>query len=249
MNHKLIVFCLCGAVLILALMLYSRAPIIEGGLTKQTMYLWLLGVWHGQSNHSKARVMLVDDDSEEGIFKIKRICDELEIKAAFAVIPSRIDNALGDSLCIWQKEGFGICLHGYNHDHWKDWSYDAVTEDIDKSNKTLAKMGFHTEKIKYIVPPHSSNTVNIRKAIEDKKYQMICGAHIVNPDTNLFQLGRVFISKDIDLHKFQMMLVKAKRRKMFVILGTHSSNPDVFSEEKTKAVLSMAKKMGFEFYY
>ena len=78
---------------------------------------------------------------------------------------------------------------------------------------------------------------------------MICGAHIVNPDTNLFQLGRVFISKDIDLHKFQMMLVKAKRRKMFVILGTHSSNPDVFSEEKTKAVLSMAKKMGFEFYY
>lgn len=249
MNHKVIVFCLCGAVLILALMLYSRAPIIEGGLTKQTMYLWLWGCWYGQSSHCKARIMLVDDDSGNGIFKIKKICDEVGVKAAFAVIPSMINNAIGDSLRIWQEEGFGICLHGYNHDDWRNWSYEAVIEDIQKSNKLLAKMGISTENIKYIVPPHSSNTASIRKAIEDKKYQMISGAHIVNPDTNLFQLGRIFISEDTDLHKYQMMLEKAKNRKMFVILGTHSSNSEVFSEEKTKAVLLMAKNMGYEFYY
>ena len=249
MNHKVMVFCLCGIVLFLTLSVYLRAPLVVGSLTKQTMYLWFLDCWYGQSRHSKARVMLVDDDSEEGIFKIKKICDEAGVKAAFAVIPSRIGNVLGDSLRMWQKEGFGICLHGYNHDHWKDWSYDAVTEDIDKSNKTLAKMGFHTEKIKYIVPPHSSNTVNIRKAIEDKKYQMICGANIVNPDTNLFQLGRLFISKATDLNKIKIILEKAKNKKMFVILGTHSSDPEEFSEEKTKAVLHLAKEMKYEFYY
>lgn len=249
MNHKLIGFCLWGVVAILALVLYSRAPIIGGSLTKQTIYLWFWDCLYGQSRHSKARIMLVDDDSEDGIFKIKRICKELDVKVAFAVIPSRIDNALGDSLREWQKEGFGICLHGYNHDFWKDWSYDAVIEDIQKSNEILAKMGFSTEKIKYIVPPHSNNTVNIRKAIKDKKYQMICGACIVNPDTELFQLGRIFISKATDLKKTQVMLEKAKSRKMFVILGTHSSNPNEFSEDKTKAVLQMAKNMGYEFYY
>ena len=108
MNHKLIGFCLWGVVAILALVLYSRAPIIGGSLTKQTIYLWFLDCLYGQSRHSKARIMLVDDDSEDGIFKIKRICKELDVKVAFAVIPSRIDNALGDSLREWQKEGFGI---------------------------------------------------------------------------------------------------------------------------------------------
>jgi hypothetical protein len=46
-----------------------------------------------------------------------------------------------------------------------------------------------------------------------------------------------------------MKLEKAKKRNMFVILGTHSSNPNEFSEEKTKAILLMAKDMGYEFYY
>ena len=78
---------------------------------------------------------------------------------------------------------------------------------------------------------------------------MICGACIVNPDTELFQLGRIFISKATDLKKTQVMLEKAKSRKMFVILGTHSSNPNEFSGDKTKAVLQMAKNMGYEFYY
>lgn len=219
-------------------------------MTKQTIYLWFLDSWLGQTtNNPKARIMLVDDDSEEGIFKIKQICDELRIKAAFAVIPSRINNALGDSLRQWQNEGFGICLHGYNHDRWKSWTYDAIVEDIHKSIATLKKLGFRTEDVKYVVPPHSCNTRDIRKAIEDQGYQMICGASIINPDTELFQLGRIFISKSTDLKKMKVTLEKAKEREMFAILGTHSSNSDEFSEEKTKAVLVMAKNLGFEFYY
>ena len=219
-------------------------------MTKQTIYLWFLDSWLGQTtNNPKARILLVDDDSEEGIYKIKQICDEIGIKAAFAVIPSRINNALGDSLRQWQNEGFGICLHGYNHDRWKSWTYDDIVEDIHKSIATLKQLGFRTEEMKYVVPPHSCNTRGIRKAIEDEGYQMICGASIINPDTELFQLGRVFISKSTDLKKMKVILEKAKKRKMFAILGTHSSNSDEFSEEKTKAVLVMAKKLGFEFYY
>ena len=224
-------------------------PPVGGRLTKQTVYLLALDCWHWKTNHTQARIMLVDDDSEEGVFQIKRICDDLGVKAAFAVIPSRIDNVLGDSLRQWQKEGFGICLHGYNHDQWREWNYEAVINDIRSSINLLKKMGFCTEIIKYVVPPHSSNTRNIRQAINDVHYQMISGASLVNPDSEQFLLGRIFISKDTDMQKIQYILEKAKKRKMFVILGTHSSNPDEFSYEKTKSVLRMALNMGFDFYY
>lgn len=248
MNRKIMIICLCGLFLILSSVVYFRAPLIVGIPTKQTIYLWLLDCWYGQATKSnKARIMLVDDDSEVGIYRIKRICDEVDVKASFAVIPSRIKNALGDSLREWQNEGFGICLHGYNHDHWNDWTYEEIANDIDKSILLLKKIGFQTEKIKFVVPPHSSNRSNVRQAIEDKKYQMICGASIINPDADLFLLGRVFISKATDLQKIHVVLEKAKEKNMFVILGTHSSNQDEFSEEKTKAVLLMAKKMGYEF--
>lgn len=248
MNRKKMVICLCGMVFILSSVVYFRAPLVVGSLTKQTIYLWLLDCWHGQTTKSnKGQIMLVDDDSEAGIYNIKRICDELHVKAAFAVIPSRINNTLGDSLRKWQDEGFGICLHGYNHDHWNDWTYEEIANDIDKSIQLLKKMGFQTESIKYVVPPHSSNRRNVRLAVKDKNYQMICGASIINPDTELFLLGRVFISKATDLQKMHIVLEKAKEKNMFVILGTHSSDLEEFSEEKTKAILLMAKRMGYEF--
>ena len=250
MNNKFWILFICGVLLILSWVLYLRAPLIGGRLTKQTIYLWFLDSWRGKTaSNPKAQILLVDDDSEDGIFKIKKICDELGVKAAFAVIPSRINSVLGDSLLKWQNEGYGICLHGYNHDQWKDWTYDAVVEDIHKSNVTLKQLGFCTENIKYIVPPHSCNTGNIRQAVEDEGYQMICGASIINPDTEPFLLGRVFIDKYTDLKKIQSLLEKAKKRESFVILGTHSSNSNEFSEEKTKAILTMAKDIGFEYYY
>ena len=233
--------------LVIVIWLSFRAPIIVGSLTKQTIYLWILDSWRGQAETSKAKIMLVDDDSNEGIFKIKRICDEINAKAAFAIIPARIKKDLGDSLRQWQKEGFAICLHGYNHDRWSDWDYEAVAEDIHKSEELLSEMGFNTDKIKFVIPPYAGNTHAIRKAIKDKGYQMIMGANIINPDTEVFQLGRVTINSDTDLQELEFLLKKAKKRRMFVILGTHSSDSEHFSEEKTKAALQMAKDMDFVF--
>lgn len=234
--------------LVIVIWLSFRAPIIVGSLTKQTIYLWMLYSWRGQAEAPKARVMLVDDDSKEGIFTIKRICDEINAKAAFAIIPARIKNNLGDSLRQWQKEGFAICLHGYNHDRWLDWDYKAVAEDIRKSEELLSEMGFNTEKIKFVVPPHACNTHAIRKAVKNKGYQMIMGANIINPDTEVFQLGRISINNNTDLRQLESFLRKAKKRQMFVVFGTHSSNSEEFSEEKTRAALQMAKEIDFEFY-
>ena len=76
---------------------------------------------------------------------------------------------------------------------------------------------------------------------------MISGATLINPDRHVFQLGRIGIGPDTDLKEIRQMLQKAYARKAFVILGTHSSIPEIFSEEKTKAVMKMAKEMGFCF--
>ena len=78
-------------------------------------------------------------------------------------------------------------------------------------------------------------------------FQMISGASLVNPDRHVFQLGRIGIETGTDLDAIQEMLKKAYDRKAFVIFGTHSSIPDVFSAEKTQKILMMAKEMGFCF--
>ena len=109
----------------------------------------------------------------------------------------------------------------------------------------MTDAGFKISDIKYVVTPHGSNNTAIRKAIKDKGYQMVTGANIVNPDTTTFQMGRVFITNKTNIKEIDNMLDKAKRRNCYVIFGTHSSLPEEFSREKTKAVLSMAIKMGF----
>ena len=99
----------------------------------------------------------------------------------------------------------------------------------------------------YVIPPHGSNTKAIRKAIKRKGYQMVTSANILNPDTEVFQLGRVFITQDTDLKAMESLLRKAKTRNEYIILGTHSSRPKEFSAEKTKAILQMAKELDIEF--
>jgi hypothetical protein len=103
------------------------------------------------------------------------------------------------------------------------------------------------KNISYIVSPHGANNRAIRKAIKDKGYQMVTGANLLNPDTKVFQLGRVMITKDTDLEATNVWLKKAKELKLFVIIGTHASTPGEFSIEKTKAVLQMAIDLGFEY--
>lgn len=230
-----------------ALFVTFRKPIITGEVTKQTIYLWLMNSYHIQSKKARPTAMLIDDDNGDGIFKIRQICNELGIKATFAVIPSRLDKVKADSLKKWQKEGFGIALHGYNHDKWTEWPLEAITTDIQQCEHFLQKNGF-INNFRFVVPPHACNTTNIRNAIKAKGYLMISGANIINPDTTVFQYGRYSLDTDhLDLDEAKRIITKAYKENAFVIFGTHSSMNKTFSEEKTKEILNMAKSMGFKF--
>lgn len=226
-----------------------RKPIIAGKLTRQTVYLWALNSFHLQSADAQPIAMLMDDDSGEGIFAIKRITNHLGIKATFAVIPSRLSREMAESLKIWQQEGYGIALHGYNHDSWKDWSSDKIISDISASEKRLEALGLQTD-FKYVVPPYACNTAAIRKAVRQKGYKYVTGANIVNPDTTMFQYGRIWIGADngnIEEQEMRELLTKAYEKRSFVIFGTHSSMPGAFSESQATAVLQMALDIGFRF--
>lgn len=222
-------------------------PIVKNKWTKQTIYVRIINCFHRQSEDAKARILLIDDDSGEGIYSIKEICDELGMKASFAVIPNKMSTKACDSLKYWQQLGYGIALHGYRHEDWRKWSYKEVIYDILQSERWLSDKGFRTEEINMVVPPHGGNSRAIRKAINDKGYQMISGARIMNPDTEVFQFGRIMITKNTDMNEMKLMMQEAKEKKLFVIIGTHSSMSDEFSKEKTKAILQMAINMGFDY--
>ena len=148
----------------------------------------------------------------------------------------------------WQNKGAGIVLHGLRHESWKDWNEQQIENDIDKSYIKLQEFGFDTTKIlKIIVPPYAYNTRTIRKVIKNKGHHMITGASLVNPDRYIFQLGRIGITPDTDTTEMRLLLQRAYKKNCFVILGTHSSMKEAFSEEKTKKVLEMVKEIGFNF--
>ena len=224
-----------------------NAPIVAGDWTKQTIYLWGLNSCHIQTKNAKPKIQLIDDDSGYGVYAIKRLCDELQIKMAFAIIPSMMSQEIKDSLKIWQKQGYSIALHGYKHDDWREWKYEDVLNDISKCELWLEISGFDTKRVKYVVTPRGSNTKAVRKAVKNKGYLMITGANIVNPDTEVFLNGRVFINQSTKLKDMEILLRRTKERKGYLILATHSSMPKEFSLEKTKAVLQIAIDMGFEF--
>ena len=234
---------------LISLLLWHNMSIVVGEWTKQTLYLWGLNCFHCSSEDRNSKILLIDDDGEYGIFIIKQLCKEIQMKATFAIIPDKMDQARTDSIRAWLNDGFGLALHGYKHDNWRDLTYEQVLTDIEKCEKWLQQNHLNYKAIKYVVSPHGSNTNAVRDAIKHKGYQMVTGANILNPDTEVFQLGRVMITKETDLEEVRIWLTKAKERNLFVVLGTHSSIPDEFSEEKTRAVLIMAKDMGFEFDY
>ena len=216
---------------------------------KQTLYVKIINCFHKQSKDARARILLIDDDCGEGIYTIKEICDKLGMKASFAVIPEKMSTKKCDSLKQWQQQGYGIAIHGYNHKDWREWDYKEVMNDIIKCERWLSDKGFKSKEIKIVVPPHGGNSRAIRRAINDKGYQMISGARIMNPDTEVFQFGRIMVTKNTDMKEMKLMMQEAKEKKLFVIIGTHSSMSDEFSKEKTKAILQMAINMGFEYQH
>jgi peptidoglycan/xylan/chitin deacetylase (PgdA/CDA1 family) len=246
-KRRFLTFVVCGVIITVAVLVYHCAPITIGKWSMQTAYIWLLDCWYGKAPNSAASILLVDDDGGNGIYQLKKICDETGFKATFAVIPARLSMREIDSLRKWQKEGFGICLHGYNHDDWKRWTSQNVIEDINKCESLLSKRGINMKELsRYVVTPYGRNTIAIRNAIQAKRYKMITGASLVNPDSTRFQLGRVFITKATEIKNVEELLKKAKAENAFIILGTHSSNIEEFAPEKIKATLTKAKEIGFE---
>lgn len=233
---------------VIAVIIWWRAPLLGNEWSKQTFYVGLLDTWYGASTDDKAYAMWIDDDSTEGIFEVKVIADQVGIKPVFAVIADRMEPAVADSIASWQRQGTGVVLHGLHHERWKDWEEGQIEKDIRQSIQRLHEQGFDTARIlKMVIPPHGCNTRAIRKVIAQQGYQMISGATLVNPDRHVFQLGRIGIETDTDLVAMRKLLQKAYDRKAFVIFGTHSSIPEVFSAEKTLEILIMAKETGFCF--
>ena len=246
-NRRFLMIAVCGVIIVAALLVYHRAPITVGKWSKQTAYLWVLDCLYGKAPNSTASILLIDDDCGSGIYQLKRICDETGFKATFAVIPARLSIREADSLRKWKKEGFDICLHGFNHDDWKEWTSQNVIEDINKCESLLLKRGINSEEIiRYVVTPYGRNTLAIRNAIKAKHYKIITGASLANPDSTQFQLGSVFITKATDMNEIEHLLKKAKAKNAYIIFGTHSSNKEEFAPEKIKATLMMAEQIGFE---
>ena len=232
----------------MVLLVWWRLPLFGNEWSKQTIYVGLLDAWYGSSTDDKAYALWIDDDSTEGVFKVKAIADEVGIKPAFAVIADRMESVVADSLVSWQQQGAGIVLHGLRHERWKEWNEQQIEDDIQQSYQRLYDQGFDTTRImKLIIPPHGCNTRIIRKVIAQHGCQMISGASLVNPDRHVFQLGRIGIQTDTNIDDIREILKKAYDRKAFVIFGTHSSIPAIFSIEKTREILKMAKEMGFCF--
>ena len=238
-----------ASLFLLIFVMLANRPIITGGLTKQTVYLWFLNSFHIKDSHREPMFMLIDDDSGMGIFKIHEICERVGVKATFAVVPAILDSMRIDSLKAWHRKGYGIALHGYDHGRWKEWTSDEIVDDI---NRSLAFLEEHDiaspDQIGIVVTPGSNNTRAIRKAIDSQGMKMVMGARVVNPDTTTFQWGRLFITQDSNLEEVRSILERAKSEKGFVIFGTHSSNLDEFSSEKTEAILQMVVEMGTKPY-
>lgn len=235
-------------IILVVVIIWWRAPIIGDEWSKQTIYVGLLDVWHGASEDEKAYAMWIDDDSTEGVFEVKAIADQIGIKPSFAVIADRMEPVVADSIASWQRQGAGVVLHGLRHERWKDWDESQIENDICQSIQRLQEQGFDTANIlKMIIPPHGCNTRTIRKVIAQQGCQMISGASLVNPDRHVFQLGRIGIGTGTDLAAMRELLQKAYDRRAFVIFSSHSSIPEIFSAEKVREVLMMAKEMGFCF--
>lgn len=248
MRKKTITVVTLTLIVLLGVILWHRIPIIGNELSKQTLFVGLTDLWYGDSKDQKAYAMWIDDDSTIGVFKVKEIADAVGIQPNFAVIADNMEPEVADSLASWQRQGAGIVLHGLRHERWWDWDENQIDGDIQQSYQRLYEQGFDTTKVlKIIIPPHGCNNRTIRKVIQQHGCKMVSGATLINPDRHVFQYGRIGIGPDTDTEEMRIILQKAYDRKAFVIFGTHSSIPRIFSVKKTTEVMQMAKDMGFCF--
>lgn len=237
--------CIAFVVIAAAAVLWLRMPIFTGALTKQTLFVAV----HDALNlreRSEPTLMWIDDDGGQGVMSVKRLSDEFGMFASFAIAPALLDDAVADSLRRWQQQGFGIVLHGMRHELWRDWTEQQIEADIRESRKALSAMGFDTLRLQpIIVPPYAANTQTVRKVIGKCGCKMVTGAQLVNPSPDVPYWGRLWIDRATSTEEVKRVLLRVKETGGFIVLGTHSSNSEEFSEEKMRAVLQMAKKFGY----
>lgn len=227
--------------------LWSRLPLHQGPLTKQTLYVMMAHACCTASDAEPA-ALWIDDDSGDGMGLVKALCDELDIKATFAVVPGRLSETNGDSLAAWQRQGFGVAIHGLNHDHWRTWGREQIEADIAACRQRMGQAGIDTSRLsRIVVPPHADNTMAIRGVVARQGCHIVTGACTVNPSASCFMWGRLWIDADTDTTAMGCLLEKARRRNAFVVFGTHSSQANEFAADKTRAVLRRAKELGFVF--
>lgn len=245
--NRAVVLAVATVVLAAGVWLWRRMPIVTGPLTRQTVLVMVADAL-APHHPDKATLLWIDDDGGPGMQQVVRLCRELGLKATFAVIPAQLTDAQADSLAAWQREGFGIALHGLRHESWSGWNKASVSDDIRRSRQWLARKGIDTLHLQpVIVPAHAANTHHVRAAIAREGCAMVTGANIVNPDCAQPLWGRLWIDRSSDLNAIRKMLEEALQRRAFVVIGTHSSSAEAFSYEKTKAVLRMAIAMGYSY--
>lgn len=233
--------------LVVAAWLWHRMPTVCGELTRQTVFVAVAQAMQARGSDDTARLLWVDDDGGDGIWQVKRLCDAAGIRATFALVPSRLSSRQADSLARWQRQGYGIALHGLRHDNWDGWTAGQVTADLRQSRLELARRGIDTLRLsRLVVPPHARNTRAIRQAIAQEGCQMVTGANVLNSSATSPLLGRLWIDRDTDLKRVRQLLEQARVAKAFVVLATHSSAPDEFDYDKVLQTIGMAREMGFD---
>ena len=136
-NKKTASLILFTIIIISLPVIWWRAPQRYGPWDKQTLFVWLADIIHGQSVDKEAHALWMDDDSGEGVFAVKAISDQVGIRPAYAVIAERMTAQVADSLAAWQRQGKAtIALHGLRHERWKEWNEEAIEQYIRQTGIT-----------------------------------------------------------------------------------------------------------------
>lgn len=220
-------------------------PFIYKTVTKQALYIKTLSLLNHNPSCDKAYLTWIDDDSGEGIFQVKSICDSLRIPAVFAAITAQMPDSIKTSLLRFHEEGFQVVSHSANHLHWKNLSRHEISREISDSFFMLDSLGFKNSH--YIVVPFSENTSVIRNIVKSKSGYMITGAPVSNDSRKQFMLGRIFITKETEVEDMKEFLKECFFHHQWVILSTHSSNQDEFDYKKTFEIMKFAKDCHYSF--
>lgn len=190
----------------------------------------------------------------ENWVRILNICDNFNIKPIIAVVPKLEDPKLlkypniknyWETLQKWQKQGYTIAIHGYNHlysekkqglvnprkkSEFSGLSFAEQKEKIQKSIEVFNSHNIHP-KI-FIAPGHNFDKTTIKALIaENIKY--ISDGFFLNP------------IKYLDIHWIPQQLSKGEKK----LFGTYTIclHPNTMSEHDFQQIHSFIKHQNSKF--